>query len=405
MTPTSVLARYVGDVAAFLADYWDRAVFHRPSPDGTAFDELVTVADVDRLISSALAHHPDVHLVKDGQQVDPSQFSYPPDPRRGGARVIDAARVYECFHAGATIQMQGIHFRHAPLAAFCRQLELELAVPVQANMYITPPHSRGLSLHADRHDVLVLQVSGTKHWRIYERVPAGTDLHDAALEPALILDTELSAGDVLYVPRGIPHEVESTTTSSIHLTVGFVSPSFGEAIGDLVSDLLAAIGSEPRFQAPLPAGAFGAPASLAPALGERLRELAARVASLDAGEAAAHLAHRFWAERSPILEGQLAELMALPALSRQSVLRRRPASIARVSQIEEALTLTLGDRSLQMPTRLGPALDYILGRPQFALAELDPFLDESSQLVLVRRLVREGLLMQARPLPAPAGRR
>lgn len=97
--------------------------------------------------------------------------------------------------------------------------------------------------------------------------------------------------------------------------------------------------------------------------------------------------------------------MALPALSRHSVLRRRPASIARVSQTEEALTLTLGDRSLQMPTRLGPALDYILGRPQFALAELDPVLDESSQLVLVRRLVREGLLMHAGPLPAPAGRR
>jgi ribosomal protein L16 Arg81 hydroxylase len=395
MTSTSVLARYVGDVAVFLGDYWDRAVFHRPSQDGQGFDDLVTVADVDRLISSALAHHPDVNLVKDGQQIDPTQFSYPPDSRRGGARVIDPARVYECFHAGATIQMQGIHFRHAPLAAFCRQLEIELAVPVQANMYITPPHSRGLSLHADQHDVMVLQVSGTKHWRVYERVPAGTDLHDAAVEPPLILDTELSAGDVLYVPRGVPHQVESTTTSSIHLTVGFVSPSFGEAIGTLVGDLLAAIGREPQFEAPLPAGAFGEPASLAPALAERLRELAERVANLDAGEAAERLAHRFWADRSPILEGQLGELMALPALSRHSVVRRRPASIARVSQDGEALTLTLGDRSLQMPTRLGPALEYILGRPQFALAELDAFLDESSQLVLVRRLVREGLLIQA----------
>lgn len=401
MTSSSVLARYVGDVAVFLADYWDRAVFYRRSPDGRAFDELVTVGDVDRLISSALAHHPDVNLVKDGNQVDPSQFSHPPDPRRGGARVVDAAAVYHCFHAGATIQMQGIHFRHAPLAAFCRQLEIELAVPVQANMYITPPHSRGLARHADRHDVLVLQVSGTKHWRIYEPVPSGAA--DNASQPPLVLDTELAAGDVLYVPRGVPHEVESTTATSIHLTIGFVSPSWREAIGDLLGDLLDAIGSEPRFQEPLPAGGFATPAALAPALQERLHEVAERVASLDAGEAAARLARRFWADRAPILDGQLGELIALPALSRESVLRRRPASIARVSETAEALTLTLGDRSLQMPTRLRPVLDFILGRQQFGLAELDPFLDEPSQLVLVRRLVREGLLMQAGPLPAPSG--
>jgi len=394
MSDTSVLARYVGDPSTFLSEYWGRKILHRPAADSAIFDDLITVDDVDRLISSTLPHYPDVNLVKDGMQIEPAQFTQAPDPRRGGARVVDAARVFEYFHAGATIQMQGIHFRHPPLADLCRRLEIELTVPVQVNMYITPPHSRGLGLHDDSHDVLVLQVSGTKHWQVFEPMPPGTDLHELASDPPLQLDTELARGDSLYVPRGVPHRVESTTATSIHLTIGFVTPTWADVMKDTIGPVVAALGRDPEFRDPLPAGFATDHAGVAPLVAARLRALADRIGQVDPGRAAERIALRFWADRSPILTGQLGQLIDLPDLGRDSVLVRRPASIAHLAETDDTVTLILGDRSLQLPAKLKAVLEFILARTTFTLSELDPYLDQASQLVLVRRLVREGLLLR-----------
>jgi lysine-specific demethylase/histidyl-hydroxylase NO66 len=54
--------------------------------------------------------------------------------------------------------------------------------------------------------------------------------------------------------------------------------------------------------------------------------------------------------------------------------------------------LQLGDRRLTFPAWVGPALDALLRRESFAVAELAGELDPESRLVLVRRLVREGFL-------------
>ena len=252
-------------------------------------------------------------------------------------------------------------------------------------MHITPPRSRGLSLHSDTHDVLVLQVSGTKHWQVFEPAPPDTDLDDPAKEPPLRLDTELARGDGLYLPRGVPHRVASTTATSIHLTIGFVAPSWGDVLKDVVGNVVAEVSQEAAFCAPLPAGFATDKAAFSEAMAQRLRDLADRIGSVDPSQAADWVTRRFWADRAPILSGQLAQLIDLPELSRESVLARRPASIAQVSQSGDMLTLILGDRSLRLPAKLKSVMDFIVAKATFTLRELDPYLDEPSQLVLVRK--------------------
>ena len=63
------------------------------------------------------------------------------------------------------------------------------------NAYITPPGSQGFDLHRDDHDVFVLQVSGEKHWIVY-------DDRDRARS---LIDHSLARGETLYVPKGFPH--------------------------------------------------------------------------------------------------------------------------------------------------------------------------------------------------------
>ena len=56
----------------------------------------------------------------------------------------------------------------------------------------------------------------------------------------------------------------------------------------------------------------------------------------------------------------------------------------------DTLRVLLGDRYLDVPARLRPALEKIRSRNDVSPADLP--LDEQSRLVLCRRLVREGLL-------------
>ena len=93
-------------------------------------------------------------------------------------------------------------------------------------MFISRRHAgAGLAPHFDDHDAFILQLEGSKEWRLYgfaaEQPLRGRHFDiDASLlgEPSQTLCLE--AGDLLYVPRGLVHQAHATDTSSLHLTLG-----------------------------------------------------------------------------------------------------------------------------------------------------------------------------------------
>jgi hypothetical protein len=58
----------------------------------------------------------------------------------------------------------------------------------------------------------------------------------------------------------------------------------------------------------------------------------------------------------------------------------------------DRLDVLLGDRAIDVPAHLEPALTEIRSRQELRPADLGNHLDPQSRLVLCRRLVREGLL-------------
>src|SRR5207248_1065825 len=94
-------------------------------------------------------------------------------PAAGGRR--DSA--LDRYRRGATIRLRGVQRRWAPLQALCRSLEGPLGATALANLYWTPPGSQALAAHWDGHDVLVLQIAGSKRWQVYDApVSLPTDL-------------------------------------------------------------------------------------------------------------------------------------------------------------------------------------------------------------------------------------
>ncbi len=120
----------------------------------------------------------------------------------------------------------------APIASLAHAIEVELNFATKVNAYITPPGSQGFVAHYDGHDVLILQIQGSKIWHLYEgadvppRTSCGVRRQWVAVDglPSPT-DLRLEVGDVLYLPRGLVHAAEATSEPSVHLTVGIHAPT------------------------------------------------------------------------------------------------------------------------------------------------------------------------------------
>jgi bifunctional lysine-specific demethylase and histidyl-hydroxylase NO66 len=348
---------------------------------------LLGVADVDHILSTMALRAPAFRVIKDGATLGPS--SYTRRARIGSRTItdlIDVGRVYGHFADGATIVLQGLHRYWPPVTTLCRELEDILTHPVQANAYITPPVAQGLRVHADAHDVFALQTHGRKHWVVYEGEPQPAPDGSGATPTT---DVQLWPGDCLYLPKGTAHAARTVDSSSIHLTLGIRTLTYADVLRGAAERAVA----DPAFDQPLPAGFATAPQQLEEELRERLATVADAIRDADVTVLAERAARRFIEPRAPLLTGQLQQLLAEGDVYDRTVVRRRPHTRCEVTRSGDDVRVVLADRTLTMPAVVEPAMQAICAVPQLTVADLREHLDEAGRVTLVRRLIREGLLM------------
>jgi hypothetical protein len=385
------LARCVGDSEGFLAEHF-AASPHRWV--GPPYDDLLSLADVDGQLSGAGLRRPALRMVRNGAVLDPSTWTR--RARTGSVWVDDLVhpgRTLGLFADGATIVLQSLHRWWPPLTRFCRELESALGHAVQANAYLTPPGAAGLTPHHDTHDVFVLQVHGTKHWTIREPLvdaPLARHRSDhvvAARQPVLF-EAQMAPGDCLYLPRGFIHSAAAQDGVSLHITIGVLATT----VHDLLRRLLDRAADEPAFRRTLPpTHASDADAARA-VVKEAVAELSGWLTHLDVEPVAAQLVESAVLRRAPLLDGQLLELAALGSVDDDTVVERRAGVVTRTAIEDGRLTLRLGDRRLDRPAEVAPAVDRLLDGAPSRVRDLGDLLDEGSRAVLVRRLIREGAL-------------
>jgi hypothetical protein len=103
-------------------------------------------------------------------------------------------------------------------------------------------------------------------------------------------------------------------------------------------------------------------------------------------------ARRFLAERPPALEGHFRSLDRLPDLALGTRVRRRAGLRCTVVAENGTAALHFGGTWVAGPEHLAPQLRFVAATEAFTVAELPGRLSASGKVVLVRRLVREGLL-------------
>jgi JmjC domain len=379
------LARCIGDADAFLRRTWGRRATIHEAEDPLGFADLLTLDDVDRILSTTSLRTPAFRLVEAGEQIPETAYTRSGTTgSRPVAGMADPARVFELYRGGATIVFQGLHRYHEPVTRFCRELEVELGLPCQVNAYVTPSGAQGLELHDDPHDVFVLQAFGRKSWEIH------TAPGEEEREP---LRAEIGPGDCIYMPTGTPHAASTQRSPSGHLTVGVHVVAWRE----LVRAALDRIAADPSLDEPIPAGWPADLEGLERSLRARLLEAGASLDALQAREIVDARFERFLSTRLPLIRGALVDQGALDGIADGSRLARRGGSICVIRIRGDRLVVLLGDRRLEMPAWLEPAMRRVAATPSFMVGDLaDVLPDPGARAVLARRLVREGLL---RPLP------
>lgn len=338
---------------------------------------------------------PAVRLVQDGEVLDRSTFTRTTRTGRiASDDLIDPGRVLDLVAGGATVVLQALQRWWAPVTRFCRELELELGHPMQANAYLTPAGAAGLAPHHDTHDLFIVQLHGAKRWAV--RAPAVAvplagqrSDHELAPQQPVLFETELRPGDCLYLPRGYVHSASAQEATSLHLTLGVLATTVHDLLRRLI-DLAAK--EDPALRRALPVGYATEVGVATSAVKGAIAELTERLARLDPAPVAEDLVRRFWVNRRPQLEGQLLELDRLAALQDETPIAPRSLSTHRGELVGERLRVVLGDRVVDFPAAVAPAVGLLLDGSVARPADLAAHLDEASRLVLVRRLVREGLL-------------
>ena len=282
--------------------------------------------------------------------------------------VGDLDRIADLVAGGATVVMQSLQRTWPPLDSFCGDLEAAIGHPVQANAYLSPGGGTvGLGRHADTHDVIVLQVAGSKAWDV------------DGLGPLSLL-----AGDVLYLPAGTSHQARAESGFSLHLTIGILAVTRRQVLRRIVDDL------DAELDEPLP---FGFPSDddlLASALTDIIDDARHALGGLDIRAVADREVRRAVRRRRRPTSGRLRTLVDPEALHDDVVLRRRHTVDA--AEIDGGrLEVSFDGCRLQMPSSVSAAMDVVRSRPAFAVRDLDG-LDQPSRMVLARRLIREGLV-------------
>ena len=372
---------------AFAREYWERRPLLVERNDPTYYETLLTLANVDDILSTSSAHSGQLQAVRDGK-------GRPLAKNTSGLGGTFAEAWYDEYRAGSTIVLQALHERWPPLRRLCQALAAEFSSGFQVNVYVTPPGAQGLSTHFDTHDVFVVQIAGSKRWRVFDRtieLPLHGQAHEGGTPDSSMLlhDVRLTAGSLLYLPRGYPHDATSSDTVSVHLAVGALTVTWASTI---IGAVERAIDADARYRASLPPGfaAGGEPRQRAEAdLAALLRDLLARIdPAVAIDDAARRVEHALPVD----LTGHLLDLEHEMRLDLQTPLRVRLESRPRLVHDNGTVAVQFHGKRVAMPAYAGPLLQFMLTHEHFRGADLPDAVDDAGKLVVARRLLHEGLL-------------
>ncbi len=399
-TPTHDLASLLHpfSLAEFFANYWEsKPLFIRGAERGIQgaayYRGLLENRDLEDIISVSDARYPAIRLAKDGAYFPPSVYTK--DVTIGDLTfrgVPDVGRISAEYGKGASVALPALHRTWAPLRTLCVRLADQLDFLVHANAYLTPGRAAGFTPHYDTHDILVLQLAGKKQWRIDTptlKLPhSGQTCNPQGFIPGpRLVEFELAADDLLYLPRGYVHSTTTSDAHSAHVTIGINVYTWA----DLAIDLVPSCVESEEFRKALPPG-FASRAELRPAMTERLNRMLPTLSPDECDRRIGTFIDQIRAVRPRVAPRVRADVVVICPDSPM----RAPAAWQQVSrsigQNGESLVLVFNGRKYVFPLQIAVTLHAMCTRATFCVRDLPESIDSEAALSFARFLQGIGFL-------------
>lgn len=376
-------------VDEFFAEYYGHKplVISRGHPDYYA--EIISLDTLDGFLAALRPTREHLQVVDARRELGDEDYLI------AGTQFVDLVKMHRLFAEGATISFRNMHNYVDGLTQVCRNAEWHFSCPVKANIYFSPPDAQGFRVHHDTHDVLVLQIFGSKKWRTFapviEAPLPGQGVYWEEGTPGLPLrEFTLHAGDFLYCPKGIPHDAQSTTDASLHVTLGALSKSWAELLLECIADVAL---RDPALRANLPPRY--ATAGVDPAeLMTTFRKLLKRVElQAQPKKVLSDFADELIFESRQILSDQRLQIGLLSKLNLASTMGARPGTISRFVTERGKFKVLFYHSEIEFPASVQPAILFALKNTRFRVDEVPGEFSAQEKLMLMRRLVLEGLVI------------
>ena len=150
-------------------------------------------------------------------------------------RTLSARALHDLCDQGMSMVLNRVG-RHVPrVAALSAMIERHFRANTDVNCYASFRRESAFPPHFDPHDVLVLQVHGSKRWFCHgqpHRFPLDRQRFPISDDPGPVeAEILMRPGDLLYLPRGEVHWAEPVGEASLHLTVRIQPPRPSDLLG------------------------------------------------------------------------------------------------------------------------------------------------------------------------------
>ncbi len=383
----------------FIQSYWEKDFLHIKREEEEYYDSILSKKDIDSHLfgNDNLAVSP-FKLYLGKQEAQLSEWSNSQTHNGVDSRVVDHQKVFGLFQRGFSLYVNYPEKLFPQLKAFVLQVEEELRAQTISHLIISPPHTQGFLPHTDPYGVFVLQLSGDKNWRLFGKsndplLPHGQDQHHLSGQKAQ-QSIELSAGSLLYLPRGLVHSVSTAESYSIHLSLGILPPTG--------KDILHVLGREslvnPFFLQYVPYGFLGS------ATEQELYQEAFKqqlIAYIEQADIFAKLDSAWERNRTPNNSKRLEELGNKSPLGLDSVLQIKPglSFSFREDPLKGICMLIYEGKHLNFPLSWNAELQRIVKIPHFLVRDLGVSLQigEEEQIQVARNMIQAGFLEISSP--------
>jgi len=375
-------------VEEFFHHYYEKNYLHFSRHTPTYYDAILNTDDIDLFFQNKTLPSSHLRVVNNGEELHPGKWSH------HNSSTADNDKLFVLFNQGNTLIINSGNSSILKLINYCSDLERELQLRLQFNIYITPVNAQGFAPHYDDHDVFILQTTGTKLWRLYHspiELPSKKQPHckhkDKYELGTPAFEVELKPGDLLYIPRGLIHDASTTDTASVHITLG-LHPNYWFELLREVADLAE---DKAEFRRAVPNALMDEhyQHQFKEEFRQRLQTL---IDNLDVDELLARKSEQYITNKRSEDQNRFKDSIQLNKLNVNSVLSKRENILFKVDKDAENVYVKFYKKKLDFPRFVEPSLNTLFQDKCFAVKDIGGLITNEGKIDLATKFIQEGFL-------------